>query len=318
MTTTRTFTIYKIENQQNGRVYIGSTEKGTRRIKQHINELSRGKHPSKALQSDFENGDTFRAISLFAFTATITGDRYYIADTAHAVEKYYIKAYKADMQGYNGKYYLYLYTQWDDSDAPENAKAHLLRRVKEEELKDFCTLYPTPDNNKVIYKPIDLIFSKRDKPHPRKSAGSKTIAASAKKAEAETIAAEYTAQKKRRYNGVTMIKHREINILRAAQGIKTDAELARRLNLTPANFQSLLTKKSGLAQTDLIRIAEACGVRYVSAFIDENGNTIAGGICDPAELDEIDKKPTGAAAHKSRKQPPTPQPAEHPADSPKE
>lgn len=101
--------------------------------------------------------------------------------------------------------------------------------------------------------------------------------------------------------------------MRAVQGIKTDAELARRLNLTPANFQSLLTKKSGLAQTDLIRIAEACGVRYVSAFIDENGNTIAGGICDPAELDEIDKKPTGAAAHKSRKQP-----AEHPADSPEE
>lgn len=81
-----------------------------------------------------------------------------------------------------------------------------------------------------------------------------------------------------------MIKHREINILRAVQGIKTDAELARRLNLTPANFQSLLSKKSGLSQSDLIRIAEACGVRYVSAFVDENGATIAGGICDPSEI----------------------------------
>lgn len=88
--------------------------------------------------------------------------------------------------------------------------------------------------------------------------------------------------------------------MRAVQGIKTDAELARRLNLTPANFQSLLSKKSGLAQADLIKIAAACGVRYVSAFIDENGNTIAGGVCDPSELDAIDKKPTGAAAHKPK------------------
>ena len=103
-----------------------------------------------------------------------------------------------------------------------------------------------------------------------------------------------------------MIKHREINILRAVQDIKTDAELARRLNLTPANFQSLLSKKSGLTQADLIRIAAACGVRYVSAFIDENGNTIAGGICNPSELEEIEKKPTGAAAHKGR----TPQPSQ--------
>lgn len=227
MTTTRTFTIYKIENQQNGRVYIGCTEKGTRRIKQHINELSRGKHPSKALQSDFENGDTFRAISLFAFTATITGDSYYIADTAHAVEKYYIKAYKADMQGYNGKYYLYLYTQWDDSDAPENAKAHLLRRVKEEELKDFCTLYPTPDNNKVIYKPIDLTFSKRDKPHPRKSAGSKTIAASAKKAEAEAIAAEYAAQKVTPAQIMRAAWYRLRHNPAEAEAIRQDAENAR-------------------------------------------------------------------------------------------
>ena len=97
-----------------------------------------------------------------------------------------------------------------------------------------------------------------------------------------------------------MIKHKEINIIRALKDIKSDAELARRLNLTPANFQSLLNKKTGLSQADLIRIADALGVRYVSAFIDENGQTLAGGVCDVSELEEIDRKPTGAAAHKSK------------------
>lgn len=97
-----------------------------------------------------------------------------------------------------------------------------------------------------------------------------------------------------------MIKHKEINIIRALKDIKSDAELARRLNLTPANFQSLLNKKTGLTQADLIRIADALGVRYVSAFIDENGQTLAGGVCDVSELEGIDRKPTGAAAHKSK------------------
>ena len=97
-----------------------------------------------------------------------------------------------------------------------------------------------------------------------------------------------------------MIKHKEINIIRELKDIKSDAELARRLNLTPANFQSLLNKKTGLTQADLIRIADALGVRYVSAFIDENGQTLAGGVCDVSELEEIDRKPTGAAAHKSK------------------
>ena len=101
-----------------------------------------------------------------------------------------------------------------------------------------------------------------------------------------------------------MIKHKEINIIRALKDIKSDAELARRLNLTPANFQSLLNKKTGLTQADLIRIADALGVRYVSAFIDENGQTLAGGVCDVSELEEIDRKPTGAAAHKSKLNPP--------------
>ena len=161
---TRQFTIYKIENQQNGRVYIGCTEKGERRIKQHFCDLERGRHKSKTMQADFENGDTFRAVTLFAFSATVSGEKngtnsYYIMYTAHAIEKYYIKKYRADKQGYNGGYYVYLYTQWDDSDAPENALLYLSKKIGKRSIKDFCALYSATENKK-NYKPFDLFFSK--------------------------------------------------------------------------------------------------------------------------------------------------------------
>lgn len=94
-----------------------------------------------------------------------------------------------------------------------------------------------------------------------------------------------------------MIRQREINILKAVKDIKSDAELARRLNMTPANFQALTSKKTGLTQADLIRIADACGVIYVSAFVDSKGKTIAGGVCSIAELNEIQTKPRGTHAH---------------------
>ena len=172
---TRQFTIYKIENQQNGRVYIGCTEHGERRIKQHFCDLWRGKHKSKTMQADFENGDTFRAVSVFAFLATVTGyhkddmNSYYIAETAHSIEKYYIKKYRADKQGYNGNYYVYLYTSFDDSEMPENAFMHLSKKIKKTALKEFCNLFPTKDNAEKIYMPIDLFISKSNgitKPPP--------------------------------------------------------------------------------------------------------------------------------------------------------
>lgn len=94
-----------------------------------------------------------------------------------------------------------------------------------------------------------------------------------------------------------MIKQKEINILKAVTEIKSDADLARRLNMTPANFQALTQKKTGLTQADLIRIADACGVVYVSAFVDKKGHTIAGGACSVSDLDEIQTKPRGTHAH---------------------
>lgn len=204
---TRQFTIYKIENQQNGRVYIGCTEKGERRIKQHFCDLERGRHKSKTMQADFENGDTFRAVTLFAFSATVSGEKngtnsYYIMDTAHAIEKYYIKKYRADKQGYNGGYYAYLYTQWDDSDAPENALLYLSKKIGKRSIKDFCALYSTTENKK-NYKPFDLFFSKG-------------IAATIKRESAESSAALFKA------HGVTVAQ-----ILKAAaERLTTDGETA--------------------------------------------------------------------------------------------
>lgn len=100
-----------------------------------------------------------------------------------------------------------------------------------------------------------------------------------------------------------MIKQKEINILKAVTEIKSDADLARRLNMTPANFQALTQKKTGLTQADLIRIADACGVVYVSAFVDKKGHTIAGGACSVSDLDEIQTKPRGTHAHHKTESP---------------
>jgi exonuclease I len=94
-----------------------------------------------------------------------------------------------------------------------------------------------------------------------------------------------------------MIKQREINILKAMSDIRTDTELAKRLNMTPANFQALMQKKTGLTQADLIRIADACGVVYVSAFMDKKGKTLVGGVCSIAEIDEMQTKPRGTHSH---------------------
>lgn len=95
-----------------------------------------------------------------------------------------------------------------------------------------------------------------------------------------------------------MIKRKDINIIKAIQDIKSDAEIARRMGMTPANLQALLDKKTGLTQSDLIRLADALGVRYVSAFIDADGKTLAGGVCSASDLSEVQTKPRGAAAHK--------------------
>ncbi len=65
----------------------------------------------------------------------------------------------------------------------------------------------------------------------------------------------------------------------------TAAAIAEKLGISPQNYNNLLDKNARLNQNDLMRIADALGVRYVSAFVDENDKTIAGGVCTPSDAD---------------------------------
>lgn len=65
-----------------------------------------------------------------------------------------------------------------------------------------------------------------------------------------------------------MIKREDIKKLLIDCGV-TAAELAKRLNLTPQNLNTLLNKKE-YRQGDLQKIADALGVEYISEFQQTN------------------------------------------------
>lgn len=67
----------------------------------------------------------------------------------------------------------------------------------------------------------------------------------------------------------------------------TAAAIAGRLGMTPQNFNSFMQKS--FTQQDLGKIAAALGVRYLSAFVDENGNIIVGGIGETPVEDSDEK-----------------------------
>ena len=56
---------------------------------------------------------------------------------------------------------------------------------------------------------------------------------------------------------------------------KTVKEYAEKFNLSPQNFDTYL--KKNFTQKDLVKIAAALGLRYVSQMIDENGVPVIGG-----------------------------------------
>lgn len=56
--------IYAITNKTNGKQYIGSSVHIADRIRQHANDITCGRHYSKDMIKDFQNGDAFTAIVL--------------------------------------------------------------------------------------------------------------------------------------------------------------------------------------------------------------------------------------------------------------
>lgn len=66
----------------------------------------------------------------------------------------------------------------------------------------------------------------------------------------------------------------------------TAVAISERLGITPQNYNNLMDKNFRLNQQDLTRIADALGLRYVSAFINDKGETVIGGACNISELEE--------------------------------
>lgn len=64
-----------------------------------------------------------------------------------------------------------------------------------------------------------------------------------------------------------MVKREDIKKLLIDCGV-TAAELAKRLDMTPQNFNTMLNKKE-YRQGDLQKIADALGVEYISEFQQE-------------------------------------------------
>ena len=51
---TKTKIVYAIMHNKTRRIYIGSTERGSHRLKNHLNALRAGKHKNKLMQDDFD------------------------------------------------------------------------------------------------------------------------------------------------------------------------------------------------------------------------------------------------------------------------
>lgn len=93
--------VYKIENERNGKIYIGCTSNPRKRLRTHKNDLAQGKHPQKDFQADYDNGDKFTACELFAVSIADTFDPYLFGGIMHSVEAHYTIKYNSDINGYN-------------------------------------------------------------------------------------------------------------------------------------------------------------------------------------------------------------------------
>lgn len=57
-------TVYAIEHQQTGKIYIGSSCNFKERIKSHLRLLKNGKHPIENLQNDFNSNSELKFYEL--------------------------------------------------------------------------------------------------------------------------------------------------------------------------------------------------------------------------------------------------------------
>ena len=85
--------IYKITNDRTGETYIGQTKNFERRRKSHENELRKGIHHNRGMQSDYLKGDTFT----FTVLEETSPSKYVL----NQKEEKYISKYNSFNQGYN-------------------------------------------------------------------------------------------------------------------------------------------------------------------------------------------------------------------------
>lgn len=85
--------IYKITNDRTGETYIGQTKNFERRRKSHENELRKGTHHNRGMQSDYLRGDTFT----FTVLEETSPSKYIL----NQKEEKYISKYNSFNQGYN-------------------------------------------------------------------------------------------------------------------------------------------------------------------------------------------------------------------------
>lgn len=96
-------TVYKIENDQNGKIYIGCSKDTKQRLDAHRNYLNSNRHPCKEMQADY-NGDysfTFSELFKIEFNPSII---YEASDAMHRIEAYYTIKYNSDLNGYNNRH----------------------------------------------------------------------------------------------------------------------------------------------------------------------------------------------------------------------
>lgn len=95
--------IYKIENLNNGKIYIGCSKDTKQRLDAHKSYLNSNRHPCKEMQADY-NGDcsfTFSELFKIEFNPSII---YEASDAMHGIEAYYTIKYNSDFNGYNNRH----------------------------------------------------------------------------------------------------------------------------------------------------------------------------------------------------------------------